>query len=344
MVNKKCSSCGGNLVFSPSTCSLICEKCKAITAIIKDKNFKKNDYDGYLKGEIITKSQSNKKSITNCPTCGASVNLKTGEFAVTCPYCNTSIVIDNAKNSLSVDAVIPFTIDKKQVYENYKKSIGKKFFLPNAFKKQPPMDKVTGFYIPSFGFDANTENDYYAVLETSHTDKDGHNHISTKTVRGHKNIQFENVLIESSSKINQLDLDAILPYNVSSALSYNDDFIRGYSVEKFSDTLQNCFILAKQEMNNMIRNEVLSKYTYDRVITYNCNTIMTNKKFCYYMLPVYSIEFDYKQKKYHTLMNGQTGKVGTGLPKSKIKIAFTALTVILIFLLFIILGAFLSVK
>lgn len=342
MTNKKCSSCGGNLIFSPSNCSLVCEKCKTITPIITTNNYVKKSYDAFINSELSQNKTTNEnsKKIVNCPTCGASLNLKTSEFSGNCPYCGSSIVVDNTKQNLSVDAVIPFQIDKDSVYENYKKSVRKKLFIPNAFKRQPPMDNVTGFYIPAFGFDADTSSDYEGKLENEHRDKNGNTHVSTKTIRGHVNINFQDVMIESSSKINQLDLDEILPFNVKQAYSYDDDFIRGYSVEKFNDSLKTCFILAMQEMKQRIEDQILSKYTYSRVVYFNCNTTTMNRKFCYYLLPVYSINFEYKNKKYTTLMNGQTGKVGLGIPKSKVKITFAVIGVILFLLMFVLISFF----
>lgn len=337
MTNKKCSSCGGNLIFSPSNCSLICEKCKTITPINTKNDFAKKSYDDFIKTELGQNSiigTTNEKSY-NCPTCGASLNLKTSEFSGNCPYCGSSVVVDNTKQNLSVDAIIPFQIDKNAVYENYKKSVGKKLFIPSTFKRQPPMDNVTGFYIPAFSFDADTSSDYVGKLEDEYHDSDGNSHITTRNIRGHEDINFKDVLIESSSKLNQLDLDGILPYNIKQSYTYDDDFIRGYSVEKFNDSVKNCFTLASQEMKQRIENQILSKYTYTRVAYFNCNTTTKNRKFSYYLLPVYSIDFEYNNKKYTTLMNGQTGKVGLGIPKSKVKISFTVLGIIFLILMFV---------
>ena len=41
--------------------------------------------------------------------------------------------------------------------------------------------------------------------------------------------------------------------------------------------------------------------------------------------------YKYKEKTYNTLMNGQTGKVGGNVPRSKIKITLFVLMLILIF-------------
>ena len=44
---------------------------------------------------------------------------------------------------------------------------------------------------------------------------------------------------------------------------------------------------------------------------------------------MYKFEYDYKQKKYVTYMNGQTGKIDSKLPKSAGKITLIVLLILL---------------
>jgi len=60
------------------------------------------------------------------------------------------------------------------------------------------------------------------------------------------------------------------------------------------------------------------------------HTEQRNVKFAHYLLPVYKCDYKYKNKNYTTLMNGQTGKVGGGYPKSGVKITFFVLMIIAI--------------
>ena len=123
----------------------------------------------------------------------------------------------------------------------------------------------------------------------------------------------------------------MLPYNFNDSVKYDSDFIRGYSVEHFNNTLENCFKLSRISIDNKIRSQILSKYNYTSVVKLDVQTTYSNEKYCYHLLPVYKLDFNYKQKDYSTFMNGQTGKVGTGLPKSKVKITFFVLGIIAIF-------------
>lgn len=329
MVKSRCSSCGGNLVFSPKNQCLMCEKCSSISPIHSNINILKHNYDDYLKGESNETSSLPKKDITNCSTCGASINMKGLEYSGKCPYCDTSLVLNSSKDNINIDAIIPFKIDKDNLYEIYRQNVSKKWFIPNTFKKKPPMDKVKGYYIPSFSFDANSYSEYRGVLENTHTDKEGNRHTERKHISGKTNFNLTNILIESSSKIEQEQLKGVLPYNLKEAVSYQDEFVLGYSVEKFEDRIENCYNLAKYEMDSIIRAQILSRYHYDRVVSFECNTVYSDRKYSYYMLPIYQIEFEYKDKKYLSYMNGQTGRVGTGIPKSPVKITFTVLLVLL---------------
>lgn len=334
MLSKQCKSCGGNLKFSPKHNALVCEKCESIQNINIKKEYVKHEI---TENDVLPKQTSTKSGIdiVNCNTCGAGINLKGLEYSGVCPYCGSSLVI--ASNSNLPDAIIPFSIDIDNVKERYKQSVRKKWFIPNKFKKNPPAENISAVYLPSFAFDANTVSIYSGVLESSHTDKDGHTHTSTQRISGTKNINFVNEFVESSSKIDQLMLEAVEPFDTNKAVAYSNDFILGYSAEHNDQNVYICHKLARQSMNAQIKSSILSKYSYDRVRSFTCNTNFSNEKYSYFLVPTYKIDFSYKDKKYTTYMNGQTGKVGLGLPSSTVKKVFFGLGIALIIITIIVL-------
>lgn len=329
-MDKKCSSCGGNLVFKPSLCSLVCEKCSGITEIKKDTNIIKHDINEILQ-------TNNNIKFTNCASCGASVNLSGLEVAGVCPYCNSNL---NIGFSHKLDAILPFKIDKTEAIEFYKKNVKKRFFLPNAFKKNPSFENIEGFYIPSFSFDCETYSTYSGMLKKEERDSQG-THTKTFFISGKKDMNFKDTFIESSSKLSQAELHEILPFNTDKNLfKYNDDFIKGYSVENFDNSLENCKILHKNVIEAKIKNAILSRYDYTSVISFNLSTTFSNEKYAYVLLPVYSLKIKYKNKEYLTFLNGQNGNLGKNIPKSKVKITFFVLFILLIIFGFIALFLF----
>lgn len=318
-ITKKCKNCGGNLEFSPLFQSLYCENCKTTEDV---------DFNNQFSKHIVNNDEFNnfsnasdwKTNVYNCINCGARVINDELSYSKECPYCSSPIVVSNQTgNVLMPDSVVPFTIDKSKVFETYRKNIKRKWFLPNAFKKNPPMSNIKGIYIPAFGFDANTVNTYDGVLSDTKTNSEGKSVTYTKHISGTKAINFTDNLVETSSHLNQQMLNSVKPYDIGKAVKFNDDFIRGFSVQHFEDSILKCYNISKEIMKQDIRNQILSKYTYTSVVRLNISSSYSNEKFCYYLLPAYKINFEYKKNQYTTFMNGQTGKVGDGLPQSKVK-------------------------
>ena len=210
--------------------------------------------------------------------------------------------------------------------------------LPKSTQpKKLPKNKIRGIYVPSFAFDANTASKYIGVLvkEHKHTDSKGNTHTTYEyiNIAGNKLLNFTNVTIESSSKMQNKDMKALLPYDLKSENIFNPDFIRGFSTEHYEDSVDKCYGVAKSEMSAQIKASILSEYKsryhYDSVKSFSMNTLFSEEKFAYRLVPVYCFEFIYKKKKYITFMNGQTGKIGTGYPKSYLKVFLIILAVVL---------------
>lgn len=338
--NKKCKSCGGSVVFSPSFQCLICEKCQSKTDIDKNEKYEKHIYEK----DKDYSTKVNIKTDNKCKNCGAQIDTQNGEISAICPYCSSAFVQDLKETSaIKPDFVVPFLIDKNQAIEKFKKGVKKKIFVPNAFKKQQNIKNVESFYFPVFSFDENTNSSYVGSLGTTHTDRNGGSHTTYRNISGTIKLTHEDVLVESSSHLNQLQLEKILPYKISgSAMQYNDDFVRGFSLEYYVNSVQKCKKLADTIIEQNIKSSILSKYSYDFVSYLNVQTSANDEKYAHGVLPVYKFSYRFKEKEYSTLINGQTGKIGSGLPISKVKVGFTvffsALLLVGIILLFVFFG------
>ena len=325
--NKKCKQCGGNLVFDPTSQNLICEKCLLGYDFDKTKKYKKHEYDEEL-------DQESEVQNFKCPTCGALFEQQKLNLTSVCPYCASSLIVDQEQIvGLKPDFVVPFEFGKQKAAENFKKGIKKKWFLPNNFKKTPPMDNIEGVYFPAFSFDEKTMSVYEGVLEKDETVSHGDRTTTitrTQRISGKKNLQHTDVMIESTNKLSQAELVGILPYNIENSFDFDNNFILGYSVEYYVDKLLDCKKRADSTIDSIIKSNILSGYHYDRVRYLNISTTRSDEKFAYGILPAYKFTYKYNKKNYITFMNGQTGKVGDGLPKSKIKIALFVMMILLI--------------
>lgn len=341
----KCTGCGGDLIFSPKDQNLLCENCGKTYPIetgdaqivLHDLNAEKSDQNSDYKQFV-----SNNK-VFKCPNCGSNVILNAYEISKKCPYCDTSLVIDESKlPGIKPDAVIPFLFDEKEAGTKFVQSVKKDWFVPNAFKKQMPENQIKGIYIPAFSFNVNTISSYNGRLynDVSRTDSEGH----TTTDRNYFNIngnftrKFTDILVECSSKLVQSQIDEFLPYNYGKKKPYNDGFIRGYSVEHYNENVDSCKVTYERILTDLIRSGILSQYHYDGVDSLKVSTSKSNETYAYYLVPIYRFDYVYNKKHYATYMNGQTGRVDSNVPKSKLKIAFVSILAILLVVGFILIG------
>lgn len=319
----KCRGCGGNLVFSPEKQDLQCTKCGRHEGLAKIKGHSKHDY-----------LQSNPEADLNwqaeggtyrCKSCGCEVTLTGSEITKTCPYCGSGYVAEiQTLAGLKPDQIIPFAFSKNEALQIFKKGVKKKHFVPSAFKKNLPESKINGLYIPCFSFDADMNATYRGMLEEDYTtrDKDGNMKTQTRSfpIAGNFNANMRDIVVEAGKNMSQDVLQTILPYDHNKACEFDAGYLRGYFVEHYSDSLEESHEQAKNVMSSDARKEILSKYHYDRVTWFELNPYYSNEKYAYKFVPVYKFEYTYKNKKYITSMNGQTGQFQNNLPKSGWKI------------------------
>ena len=344
--NEPCKGCGGNLRFDPKTQNLVCEKCGRRETFAKTKIIAKRKISDIGKNQDKYKEWIAKNKLIECASCGARIILNNLEYSATCPYCGrSSVSLSSNLPGIDPDVVIPFAFDKEEAVKKFKEKVSKKFYVPRAFKKKNNSGNVAGIYIPSFIFEAKSYSSYEGLLlrQESYT-SNGKTYTRTVVfpIAGTKNLHHDDIMIEASSKVDQKQLSEILPYSNKECYDFKEDYIRGYVVEHYSTQPTECYHQAKDIMDKNIRRSILSDYSYSGVQTLNIRTTYRDEKFLYRVSPIYKFEYKYKNKAYQTIMNGQTGKLGGGLPKSKIKIAFTIIIPILIVLAIVLLINFLG--
>lgn len=332
--NSKCENCGADLIYDPNTKSLKCDKCESTFKFNYNDDITKHDVHDPISESEYSKWSSEIKVI-KCQTCGAEIYLDGLEYSSSCPYCGSTYVMEtSALPGTKPDSIIPFSFDSNQAQINFIKGVKKKFFVPSSLKKNLPKNKIRGLYVPSFVFDANSFSKYNGVLVEVHTRTDSKGKTYTETSRfpisGSVNFEHTNYVEEASSKMNGAQMSSLLPYCFNDAHAININFLRGYIVEHYEDNVAVTYQKAQTKMKEDIKKEILSRYHYDRIDYLNINSNFSNEKYTYCLLPVYVFEFEFKKKKCLTYMNGQTGKIGSGLPKSPIKIGLLVLIIIII--------------
>jgi len=327
-----CASCGGRVEFSPSDKSLKCVNCGSVYSIDFKKEQSKHPIDWMPDAEKVDKWVNDNRAY-KCNVCGAQVTYNRYDIAQTCQYCNTASLTQlKDLPGLRPEKVIPFAIDKEQAKQEFKTRTLKRKFLPNQFRKNLPNVDISSTYISAFSFDCFVNATYKGRQSFTRTerDKDGRTRTTTeyRYFSGKIDKQFNDLLVESSEKISQAEINNILPYDTNECYDYCDDFVKGYNVGYYNQDVQQAELVAKNEMVKILEREIRSKYS--SVDYVDIKPTYSNIVYNYTLLPAYFANFKYKDKSYTNLMNGQTGKVTGSVPRSGAKITLLVLFILLI--------------
>ena len=320
---EQCPSCGSGVSFDAASGQLKCSSCGSIKNFDREQGLEKHDYES---GETANNAEWSETTRTfQCKTCGAKVDIKGFDTTIKCPYCE-SLYVEEVKEwpNLKPDFVVPFKYGFKEIVDIFTKAAKKKFFAPSQFKKNIPSSSVKGYYVSSFMFDAETHSSYVGTVEhvyyTTDSNGNSHRHVQVLPIAGKRDDSFSNEIISSSHFVTDKNLDSITPFSLDDAYRYNENFLRGYNAAHYAKSLDDCYLTFKSNMDKVIRNKISSTYATDRILTLSVDTLYEDKKYTYALFPVYTFEFQYKGKQYLAYVNGQTGKLGRGVPISGLKV------------------------
>lgn len=321
----KCTGCGANLEFNPEGRNLVCKSCgKAFSfEISEDIAKRKINLNTSTTEDKVSKDRA---ILPRCKSCGAIFTGSIIGLSSRCEYCGSNLMVEDI--STYPDAVVPFAFGKKSAEDRFKEGIKKKAWVPKSFKKNPNITSVDSIYIPAYSFDTDISSCYNGRLYDEDEDKEGHTHRHYFNISGSVDTLARDELIECSEHITQSELVSIEPFQLSELKKFSGEYICGYSVEYYNRSVEESANLVKEVLSRRVRKQILAKYSYDGVDYLKIDSSYNSSKYAYLLLPTYKFNYTYKKKKYSTIMNGQTGKIGGKMPSAVGKIVFTVLGIL----------------
>ena len=320
----KCPGCGSSLSFHPEKECLHCIHCGTLVKFTTELS-KELPFSFLTSGE----NKWTETHVYCCDNCGAREILARTEIAKACGFCGTTNIVETKELSgLKPNAIVPFKLTKESAIERVIKWTKKKFFAPKRFKEMVTPEDVSGIYNPAFTFDSSTETHYSGRLgrtETYTVRQGGKTVTRTRTVyfniSGTYSGDFNDVLVQASTVINQKDLGKIQPFDTAGSKDYDNNFLFGYAANQYTKDGPACWEDAKKLIDGRIKAAILSRYTYSTVQSFHAETSYNDNKFRYILLPVYVGHCDWKKKVYNFFVNGENGKITGKTPVSAVKVA-----------------------
>ena len=327
--DKKCPSCGGTMDFDPKTWKLLCSYCGASVDIEKDLPDRAAELSLADAENTANRDWGMEKRVIICESCGAETVYDASTVSGECPYCGSNQVMESGgEDTMAPGGVCPFQIPEEDAKNRFSAWIKKKWFCPSNVKKTAKAGKMHGIYLPYWTFDSDTHSTYTARYGRTRTVRRGD---KTQTVvdwysTGGRYHKFMNdTLVKASKKHDQQMLSSIEPFDTEKNVAYKPEYVAGFASERYSVGLSDAWGEAKRTMQSQLESEIDKKirreHHADRVAHLHVKTSHFSVTYKYLMLPIWMSSFKYKEKLYHFMVNGQTGKVGGKTPISPIRVA-----------------------
>ncbi len=345
----QCPSCGGNMTFDPTTQSLKCGSCGSIEKIETfERPIVEYDFKNFLREnkDKLTNTWEEMSKILKCKSCGAEIVVPPLDTSIACSFCGSSHVekLDN-KDVLKPENLIPFKISFQQSQEIFKKWAENRFMTPFNFKKLYSSDKITGLYAPYWTFDSNTFSNYavqlgthYTTMETYTTMENGKSVTHTRPVvhtiwhtkRGTYSEFCDDVFVNGSKNVDPKLSEKVSHYDFKQLVSYNSDYLSGFKAEKYSINIEQAWGIAQEKIREILSQHIRSQQRADEVGGVQLNTQHDNVTFKYVLVPLWISVFNYKNKSFVSLINGQTGRIEGHYPISVLKVIFIVIISVLV--------------
>ena len=324
-----CPCCGGSLKFEASLQKVKCEYCDTEFEVndLKEINAAANKTEENTEWDTSSNEEYSEADALNvylCETCGGEVMCDANTTSTLCPYCGNPVLLKGRlTGGLKPNYIIPFKLEKDAARENLDKYFKGKILLPNDFKALNKVKEITSLYVPYWLFDAEVSGmANFKTTKVRTWSDSNYRYRETRYFQVLRNgdIAFEKLPVDASRKMDDKMMESIEPFDFKTAKDYDNAYIVGYAADKYDvskeETFERANVRIKEGTVDALRSTVRG---YDTVSLTNSSINYRSNSTYYAYYPVWTLNSEYKEKKYQFAMNGQTGKLTGNLPISKIK-------------------------
>lgn len=352
VIHYKCPNCGSDMAFDSQTGMLRCGSCGRTDNIEQMAGKSKSsggDYTYQMDEEDRQAAESgfnqeyadtsdtdepsnhstfgeNEATEYHCKNCGAVLITDAQTTATTCSFCGAGVVLgDRLSGSLAPAKVIPFSINKNQAQEAFRKWCRKGLLTPSDFMTADRIKNISGIYVPFWLYDLNGRGELDATCTKVRTYTMGE-WIYTETKYYHVyrkvDLNYSRIPCDASKKMEDGMMDKLEPYGYNNLKEFNMPYLVGYIAEKYDFNDDEMLPRIKQRASSYVDNYINSTIGgYTTVNVHQKYINILKRKAEYTLMPVWMVYYDYKKADHIFAMNGQTGKVVGRPPLSGAKIA-----------------------
>jgi DNA-directed RNA polymerase subunit RPC12/RpoP len=323
----KCPNCGAVTAYSIDQGGLACEHCgykEAVKAEVVGTQAEALEFS-LANLAIAAHGWGDERKDLRCLSCGAEIAIPADSMAATCAFCGSNKVIHEVANQqrLRPKFLIPFEIDNQKCQIIAREWLGKSWMVPKELRQYASLDSFTPIYLPYWTFHANTSASWKA--EVGHRVSQRYYDSSSKSWKtrtkivwrwetGNAMLTIDDLLIAGTERVSVLHLGNIDQYNLTSIVSYDPAFLAGFQAKGYDRPLETAWELAREVMREKTKDTCMSQTSTNLVRNFSMKLDFADESWRYLLLPVYLAAYQYEQKTFHAVVNGQTGVISGQRP------------------------------
>jgi DNA-directed RNA polymerase subunit RPC12/RpoP len=337
-----CANCGAAMTWDPDADALACAYC-ATTVPVPRGEGTVVERPLEAAGDAI-RGLGLELRVCRCNTCGASVALEGSAVAERCVYCGSPSVLTQEanRNAIRPESLVPLDVGRATVDASVRRWLKSRWFRPRGLDAVARFDAV-GVYVPFWTFDCQVHSDWsadagysYWETETYWATENGRRVMRTRRVRkvrwvpawGARDDSFDDILIHASRGMSPALLQRLGAFDLGQLVPYRPEYLAGWRAEEYQVDLEGGWQAASGIVESTQQRRCAGDVPGDTHRFLRVRNTIRDVRWKHVLLPVWSLQYRFKQRTYTVLVHGQTGRIAGKAPVSWARILLLAALVL----------------
>ena len=327
-----CKNCGHPVKYDPQTQRVSCDHCGSEFAAweVRDES---QDILEDIEPSKVNDADFMDCYVYTCNSCGGEIFVSGTETSTTCIYCGSpSVVFSRIARHRRPQYIIPFSVTKEEVISSVEAKFRKGFTIPKELRHLK-IEDIRGIYLPYWIVNA----DHYGSVGFGKAVPDTGSGNDRMKWLGHTRagrMNVKNLVVNATSILPDEFCSRLEPYAIGLMKPFEESYLLGFYSDASDITFGELQDVVNKRAADMFNGySVISDFTVEAS---EHSTAIHYKDLRYAMFPVWFLTYRFEGVIHTIIVNGQTGKIASGIPldQKPVKALLILLTLIFSFLCF----------
>lgn len=303
----KCTSCGGELVYSIANRNLFCRHC--------DQSYSLDQFDTNRSFNGEENRKSYEVDVYECEGCGAELTAPTEQIVAYCAYCGGQAMLkERSAFAERPKLIIPFVKTKEDAAKVYGEKINNLPYLPKEFKDASFLEEFRGIYIPYWRKEYKVEMPSTKIPATKDYTSGSYDVHETYEIAanfdGNKECSYD-----ASFAFDDTVAAEIAPFHIQHGRDFHEGYLAGFYADRVTVPSETYDEIAAKSVTSEIKEDLASRtgVTPDSG-AWEKSICVDKQKDEVALFPIWFLTWRRGNRVAYSVVNGQTGKVSVDLP------------------------------